>query len=128
MKGLKTVMFVEDEPDIREIARLALGEVGGLAVATCGSGAEALERVAQVDPDLILLDVMMPDMDGPATLQALRKRDGTGDIPVIYISAKVQPGEISTYLEQGVIGVIAKPFDPMSLADELRKLLAGSTS
>lgn len=114
-----TVLVVEDEPDIRRITRLALAEVGGLDVQCCGDGDEALRVAAATRPDLILLDVMLPGMDGPATLEALRRNPETGDIPVIFVSAKVQRPEVAAYLGQGVIGVIPKPFDPMTLAAEV---------
>lgn len=121
-ESLTTVIFVEDEPDIQEVARLALQDVGGLEVRTCDSGAEALAAAEEAPPDLVLLDVMMPGMDGLATLAALQSNPRTRDIPVIFVSAKVQPGEIESYLQNGVIGVIPKPFDPMTLAEQVRDL------
>ncbi len=123
---LESILLVEDEQDIRVIARMALEKVGGFTVEIRKSGREAVERARDFAPDLILLDVMMPGMDGPATLEALRANAATSDIPVIFISARVQPREVSEYLSLGVIGVIPKPFDPMTLADEVRTLWASS--
>lgn len=119
---LKRILYVEDEPDIRAVGRLALEQVGGFEVELCGTGAEALERAAAWRPDLILLDVMLPGMDGPETLQRLRQQDATRDIPVVFMSARVQPRELDYYRSLGVLNLVPKPFDPMTLADQLRTL------
>lgn len=119
---LKRILVVEDEPDIRNVARLALGDVGGFEVDLCESGAQALERVRERRPDLVLLDVMMPELDGPATLARLREDPATASVPVVFMTAKVQPREVSGYLEAGAIGVISKPFDPMTLHESVRDL------
>lgn len=119
---LKRIMYVEDEPDIRAVAELALAAVGGFEVALCESGEEALERAASFQPDLILLDVMMPRLDGPETLLALRAQPGLADIPVAFMTAKVQPSEIEAYKALGAIEVIAKPFDPMTLSERVREI------
>ena len=124
MKQLTSVLVVEDEPDISEVARVALETVGGLDVHTVISGQEALEYVENQKPDMILLDVMMPGMDGPTALKALKANRVTRPIPVVFISAKVQPAEIASYLAAGVIAVIAKPFDPMTLAEEVKRIWA----
>jgi CheY-like chemotaxis protein len=117
------ILHVEDEVDIREVARIALVDVGGFDVTTAGSGAQAF-ALAQVQPfDLILLDVMMPGMDGPTTLKALRRCAVTAAIPVIFMTAKAQNHEIERYTSLGALGVITKPFDPMTLSDEVRALL-----
>jgi CheY-like chemotaxis protein len=116
------VLHIEDDPDIRAIAELALVTVGGLEVTQSASGAEAIVAAAERIPDLLLLDVMMPDMDGPETLRRLRSLPGMGLIPAVFMTAKAQPGEISRYHALGAIGVIPKPFDPLTLADEVRKL------
>jgi len=120
MSTLNTLMLVEDDPHIQEIARLALETVGGFSVSICPSGAEALERVTEIAPDLIILDVMMPNMDGPATLQRLRQIPAGATTPVIFLTAKTRPAEIQELLALGAIGVVAKPFNPMALADEIR--------
>ncbi len=124
MSELKQVLYVEDDPDIQMIAQMALEVVGGLSLRSCSSGAEALVVAAQDDyrPDLILLDVMMPDMDGPATLAELRKLAATASVPVIFMTAKVQAAEVAYYKTLGAIGVIAKPFDPMALAHQVGAL------
>jgi len=119
---LKRVLFVEDDPDIQTVARMALEALGGFTVLGCGSGAEALERVEAFAPDLILLDVMMPGMDGLETLQSLRLLSGASAVPVVFMTAKVQAQEISEYLAAGAVDVIAKPFDPMALPATVRSI------
>jgi len=119
---LKRILYVEDEPDIRAVAQIALEVVGGFVTRICSSGAEALQAVASFAPDLILLDVMMPGMDGPSTLLALRKLPELDGTPVAFMTAKVQPNEVIEYKRLGAIGVIAKPFDPMTLGDAVRAL------
>lgn len=119
---LERILYVEDEPDIQTVARIALETVGGFVVRICSSGAEALEAFAQFKPDCVLLDVMMPGMDGPATLKALRALPGAAHIPVIFMTAKVQASEVSRYRALGALGVIAKPFDPMTLANAVRDI------
>ncbi len=120
VQQLNKILLVDDEPDIREVAKLALELAGGYQVETCSNGVDALERVADIAPDLILLDVMMPQMDGPQTLLKLQQMDAP--IPVIFMTAKVQAAEVSAYKALGAIGVIAKPFDPMSLGSEVNAL------
>jgi CheY-like chemotaxis protein len=122
VKVLRTVLYVEDDPDIQEVARLALEIVGGLEVIVASSGSEALRLALNDVPDLVLLDVMMPGMDGPTTLTELRKVEGMDDVPVIFVTAKVQSSEIQHYISLGAVGVIAKPFNPMTLADEARAM------
>jgi two-component system OmpR family response regulator len=118
---LRRILFVEDDPDIQVVATLALESLGGFAVLACGSGAEALARFAGFAPDLVLLDVMMPGMDGPATLEALRRLPA-GDVPVVFMTARVQAHEIVQYRAMGAVDVIAKPFDPMTLAETVQTL------
>ncbi|MBF0472033.1 MAG: response regulator [Gammaproteobacteria bacterium] len=122
MAELQRILHVDDEPDIQEVASMTLEAIGGFTVVTCNSGSEALERVAEVNPDIILLDVMMPGMDGPTTLKELRKREDVAAIPVIFMTAKVQSHEIDGYIELGAAGVITKPFDPMELSDKVREI------
>lgn len=117
---VKKILYVEDEPDIQKVAKLALEHVGGFEVMVCSSGAEAIEKGPEFEPDMILLDVMMPGMDGPATLIELRKISSLETIPVAFLTAKVLPNEIHRYKELGALDVIAKPFDPMSLSDQVR--------
>ncbi len=121
---LRRVLYVEDEPDIQSIARLALEGVGGLEVHICSSGREALVEIPSRHPDLVLLDVMMPGMDGVSTLQALRADERVRDIPVVFMTAKARPDEVGSYRALGALDVIAKPFDPMTLAADLRRIWA----
>lgn len=119
---MEHILHVEDESDIREVARIALEDVGGFRVETVGSGREALRKAEESLPDLVLLDVTMPGMDGPTTFHALRKCPATALIPVIFMTAKVQSHEVDRYKAMGALGVLAKPFDPMTLADQIRGL------
>lgn len=114
--SLHRILMVEDETDIQVIAQFALQALGGFTVQTCSSGAEALATVGTFAPDLILLDVMMPGMDGPSTLTALRAQPALVRTPVLFMTAKVQPHEVAHYKALGALDVIAKPFDPMTLA------------
>ena len=122
MSELKLVLYVEDDPDIQMVAQMALELVGGLALRTCSSGPEAIAAAANCAPDLLLLDVMMPGMDGMTTLAELRKLPNTAHTPAIFMTAKVQASEVAHYRGLGALGVIAKPFDPMQLASQVRRL------
>lgn len=117
--NLHKILYVEDEPDIQAVAKLALETVGGFELEVCSSGAEALQKGPQYNPDLILIDVMMPEMDGPTTVQELKKMPGMDHIPVVFITAKVQQNEVAQLKSIGAIDVIAKPFDPMSLSESV---------
>ncbi|HVK56005.1 MAG TPA: response regulator [Burkholderiales bacterium] len=121
-KPLQRLLYVEDEPDIRAIARIALETVGGFEIKMCSSGQEAIDSAPAFIPDLILLDVMMPGLDGPSTLKALRALPEIKEIPVIFMTAKVQAHETAHYRELGAVGVISKPFDPMMLAENIRSI------
>lgn len=127
MRELRKILYVEDEPDIREVARISLEMVGGFEVSICASGEQCLEQAPVVLPDLIILDVMMPGMDGPDTLQLLQSMPEVANIPVVFMTAKVQSHEMDAYHSAGVLGVIAKPFDPMTLPDRLRDLWKNTT-
>ncbi len=118
------ILYVDDEDDIREVAAIAIGLDPELEVDTCASGAEALSRAAEWKPDLILLDVMMPGMDGPTTFARLREQEETARIPVVFITARTQAQEVQAYKALGARGVIAKPFDPMALAGTVKDHLA----
>lgn len=120
--SLDKILYVEDDPDIQAIAVMVLDAISGFTLLACSSGAEAVGKAVAFNPDLVLLDVMMPGMDGPETLQALRKLPELANTPVVFMTAKVQPQEVQGYLELGAVGVIAKPFDPMTLADQLREI------
>lgn len=121
-KILKSIMLIEDERDIQEVTRLSLEIVGGYTVYICSSGREGVDKAPVVMPDLILLDVMMPVMDGLTTLKLLRENPKTNNIPVIFITAKAKSSEITNYIERGAIGVIRKPFDPMKLVVEINDI------
>jgi CheY-like chemotaxis protein len=123
-KQLNRILYVEDEPDIQAVAKLALEAVGGFTVAVCSSGAEALEKAEAFRPDLLLMDVMMPGMDGPSTLAALRQKPALQQVPAMFMTAKVQPSEVAHFKSLGASDVIAKPFDPMTLANQLREAWA----
>ena len=119
---LKKILYVEDEADIQKIAKLALETVGGFEVMICGSGAEALEKAPAFALDILLLDVMMPGMDGPDTLVELMKIETLKDTPSIFLTAKALPDEGTRYRDLGALGVIPKPFDPMALADKVKEI------
>src|SRR6202051_1209913 len=114
------ILHVDDDPDIREVVELSLGLDPDFVVQSCGSGKEALAAAAQWQPDFILLDVMMPVMDGPATLAQLRENGRTAGIPVIFMTARAQAREVDRFRSLGAVGVIPKPFDPMTLAASVR--------
>ena len=120
---IRKVLLVDDEDDIRTIGQLSLSRVGGWQTVLAASGAEAVAKAAAEQPDLILLDVMMPGMDGPTTLGQLRAQEATAKTPVIFMTAKIQKQEVARYLELGAVGVIGKPFDPMTLPAEIKRLL-----
>lgn len=117
------VLIVDDEDDIREVTQLSLEMTTNWQIDVVRSGAEALERAVAQRPDAILLDVMMPEMDGPATFRMLQERPETRGIPVVLLTAKVQPSDQRALADLGAQGVLSKPFDPMQLAGDLARLL-----
>ena len=117
------VLIVDDEPDIRRIAKLGLSRVGGMEVVEATNGTEALVRAKEDHPDAVLLDVMMPGLDGPSTLARLREDPATSAIPVVFLTAKAIGTEVDRLKSLGAAGVLTKPFDPMTLARELRNVL-----
>ncbi len=118
---LKKILYVEDEPDIQTIATIVL-ESGGFEVKCCSSGKEALQVVEGYAPDLILMDVMMPDMDGLTTLKKLKENPATQKIPIIFMTAKVQAHEIEAYKKVGAVDIITKPFDPLQLVERIQNI------
>ena len=122
MAELKKILYAEDEPDIQAVAQMALETIGGFEVVLCNSGLEALEVAHDAAPDLILLDVMMPGLDGPETLLKLREIDSLKETPVIFLTAKAMPSEVDRFKAAGAVDVIAKPFDPISLSDQIRTI------
>jgi two-component system, OmpR family, response regulator len=125
MSDLQTIIYADDERDIRTIAVMALSELGGLQVEECSSGLEALERSSASRPDLIVLDVMMPGMDGVETYKRLRELPGMADTPVVFMTAKAMRHELDALRKLGVAGVIAKPFDPLTLPAKLQEIWGG---
>jgi two-component system OmpR family response regulator len=122
MRSLR-ILHVEDEADIREVVEISLGIDPDVVTKSCGSGHEALALAVDWPPDIILLDVMMPVMDGPTTLARLRDNSQTASIPVIFMTARAQSRELDLFRSLGAIGVIPKPFDPMTLAASVRSYI-----
>lgn len=117
------VLLIEDDPDIQQMVQLALKFKGGHQVLVAGNGKEGLALAAQANPDVILLDVMMPEMDGYETCSQLKAQVGTRHIPVVFLSARAQQSEMQKGRELGALGYLIKPFDPMTLASQLENLL-----
>ena len=120
VQTLTRVLCVDDDPDIRIMLEFALRRVGGLEVAICASGIEALARAQEFAPDLMLLDAVMPGMDGPATLRRLRAIPALADVPALFLTAKADSDEMEHFADMGAHGILAKPFDAMKLADVVR--------
>ncbi len=119
---LSKILYIEDDDDIQKIARLSLETVGGFELEICSSGEDAVEKAPSFKPELILLDVWLPGMDGFETLEALREIPEMTDTPVIFMTASAQVHEIERYKKSGATDVIAKPFDPMTLPDTIREI------
>ncbi|MDQ3677932.1 MAG: response regulator [Actinomycetota bacterium] len=120
----KHILLVDDEDDIREVAQISLEAVGGWQVSSASSGVEGIAKAIAERPDAILLDVMMPGIDGPTTFELLRDDPKTRDIPVILLTAKAQTGDRQSFEMLGVTGMLTKPFDPMALSDQVAAILA----
>ena len=118
------LLMIDDEEDIRKVGLLSLERVGKFAVRQAASAAEGLAVAREDRPDVVLLDVMMPGMDGPETLIEFQRDPALKSIPVIFLTAKVQPQDVERYLGLGAVGVIQKPFDPMTLPGQVRKILS----
>jgi CheY-like chemotaxis protein len=121
---LMKVLIIDDEDDIRMISRLSLGRIGGMDVVEASSGVDGLTKAESEKPDAILLDVMMPLMDGPTMLGKLRENPATSAIPVVFLTAKAMASEIERLKSLGAAGVLTKPFDPMTLAEQFKTVLA----
>jgi CheY-like chemotaxis protein len=121
-RALRTLLYIDDEPDLRIIVQTALNLAQGLTVHTAESGQQGLELARELQPDMLLLDVMMPGLDGPATLQRLRADPALARIPVIFMTAKATPDNATRLRALGAVAVIAKPFDPMQLAAKVLSL------
>jgi CheY-like chemotaxis protein len=122
----KHILLVDDEDDIREVAGISLEAVGGWRVSTACSGSEGIAKAIAERPDAILLDVMMPGIDGPTTFGQLQAEPSTRGIPVILLTAKAQGADLRHFVGLGVAGVLTKPFDPMSLPERVAEALAGA--
>jgi CheY-like chemotaxis protein len=120
MSELRRVMCVEDDPDIRMIIEFSLSTLGGYQVFMCPDGRTALAHTPTFKPDLVILDVMMPGLSGPETLAALRRQVEMAGVPVIFMTAKAMPNEVEELLQYGATGVIVKPFDPVTLPQDIR--------
>jgi CheY-like chemotaxis protein len=117
-------LVIDDEDDVRFVAQVSLGRVGGMTVSEASTGSEGLDIARRERPDFILLDMMMPGMDGAATFLALRADEATAAIPVVFLTAKAMLSEVRRLEALGAKGVVLKPFNPMTLADEIRTILA----
>jgi CheY-like chemotaxis protein len=122
---LRTILYVDDEPDIREVVQMSLSLIGDVDVQVCESGEEALVLVPRLRPDLVLLDVMMPRMDGPTTLSRMRADPVMAHIPVIFMTAKALPQEMERFQDMGAVAVIPKPFDPIQLGGQVVSIWEG---
>lgn len=122
LSNLKKILVVDDDPDLQKIAKLSLEKKGGFIVRVCDSGKQTLLDVKTFQPDLILLDVVLPDMNGMEILSALRKLPEAAQIPVFFLTARVSPQETEKYKELGAAGLIRKPFYPMKLSDQVKEL------
>ena len=122
MTELKKILHVEDDVDILEISKMVLEGIGQFELMQCSSGKEALKAAPEFNPDLVLMDAMMPEMSGIETLVELRKLSDFADTPVVFMTAKAQPEEIEEFMATGAIGVITKPFDVMTLSDQIRSI------
>ena len=123
---MKTVLLVDDEDDIREVAQMSLEVTAGWTIEGANCGSAGIAKALELRPDAILLDVMMPDMDGPTTFKKMQEMPELKGTPVILMTAKVQASDLEQFNAIGVSGVIAKPFDPMSLADQVKEILSWS--
>ncbi len=117
------ILIIDDEDDIREVAAMSLETVAGWEVMVANSGAQGLTRAATYKPDAILLDVMMPGMDGPTTFRELRKNPVTAKIPVLFLTAKVQATDRRRFADLGIHAVLVKPFDPLMLSTQIANAL-----
>ncbi|KPA21872.1 Phosphate regulon transcriptional regulatory protein PhoB [Shimia sp. SK013] len=128
MGDLRKILHVEDDPDIREIAYLALAELGGFEVLQCASGMEAIEKAEAFLPDVFLLDMMMPGMTGVETIVAIRAQTSLVEVPAIFMTSKNIATEHQDEIRTLAVGAIQKPFDPVALPDQIRSMVAKSAT
>lgn len=126
MKELKKILYAEDEPDVQTVVELTIQTMSNYIIKVCDNGRKLLDCVEDYNPDLILLDVMMPEMDGPTTFKNLQENAATKDIPVVFMTAKAQVHEVETFKQTGILGIITKPFDPISLCSEIERIWNGN--
>ena len=120
--SLNRILLVEDDVDIQVITKMALETGGGFTVQVCSSGRDAIEKAPVFKPDIILLDVMMPQMDGPTVLKELCEIPEVKSVPVIFLTARSQPKEIEKFKKMDIVGIISKPFDPMTIAEKVKNI------
>lgn len=128
MKELERVMLVEDDPDIALLARIALEEFGGLGFVHHPCGVDALEAIGTDPPDLLLLDYRMPGMNGAEVMAAVRQTDLGRDVPIVFMTASLMPKHVERLRELGALEVLAKPFDPLTLAEQIKTIWAAHQS
>lgn len=121
---LERILLVDDDPDLRRIALMSLQRIGGWDAECAESGEQAVHMALRAPPDLIVLDAMMPHLDGLQTLRRLRSEPTLSHVPIVFMTAKVQHADIDAYLAAGAIGVVPKPFDPITLPDQLAKIVS----
>lgn len=121
-KDLKKILFIDDDADIQFIVKMSLEEIPGIELRFALSGEEGIKSAMEFNPDLILLDVMMPNMDGIGTLKALKLLPTLAKIPVVFVTARAQKDELEEYIEMGALDVIVKPFDPIMLPKIVQKI------
>ncbi|GAA4650745.1 response regulator [Kistimonas scapharcae] len=119
---LKQILYVEDDADIRKITEMTLSMLGNFDITACECGQDALEKAKTTHAQLVILDVMMPDMDGPTVFRHLRTYDAYKDTPIVFMTAKVQANEIAAYMDMGAVGVIPKPYEPAELPGQIQAL------
>jgi len=122
MTELRKILHAEDDPNIREIAKMSLEMIGGFEVLQCECGEDAVNAAPGFQPDMLLMDVMMPGMDGQEAVKRLRQLEDFRDTPVVFVTAKASTAEISQLREDFEASIITKPFDPITLPDQLREI------
>lgn len=120
--GLERILYAEDEDDIRQLVEMALVKLAGLTVKSCSNGREVLDCLQDFKPQLVLLDAIMPTLDGPDTLRALRDNPECATLPVVFMTAKARQEDLQYFIDLGASAVITKPFDPLSLSDRLQEI------
>ena len=124
---VRKVLIIEDEPEIQAILAMSLERVGGFETVVAGDGIEGLERARSESPDLILLDVLMPRLDGYATCRRIKQEEGLRGIPVVFLTAKCDPLDVEKAMRAGAAGCVAKPFDPLKLVDQILAIASGGS-